>query len=54
MLMSRNLLYTAVTRAKSTVLLLGNEEQIYEMIDNADEQKRFTSLSDRIIEMGGV
>ena len=54
MLFSRNLLYTAVTRAKSTVLLLGNDAQIYEMIDNADEQKRFTSLSDRIIEIGGI
>ena len=54
MLLSRNLLYTAVTRAKSTVLLLGNEYQIYDMIDNADEQKRFTSLSDRIVEIGGI
>lgn len=51
MLFSRNLLYTAVTRAKSTVLLLGNDNQIFEMIDNADEQKRFTSLSDRIVEV---
>ena len=54
MLMSRNLLYTAVTRAKSTVLILGNADQVYEMIDNLDEQKRFTSLSERIIEIGGI
>lgn len=50
MLLSRNLLYTAVTRAKKAVIILGSEDQIYEMIDNADEQKRFTSLCDRIKE----
>lgn len=54
MLFSRNLLYTAVTRAKSTVLILGSDTQIMDMIDNSDEQKRYTSLSDRIIETGGI
>ncbi|MDO4188262.1 MAG: ATP-dependent RecD-like DNA helicase [Lachnospiraceae bacterium] len=54
MLFSRNLLYTAVTRAKSTVLILGSDTQVFEMIDNSDEQKRYTSLSDRIIEIGGI
>ena len=54
MLFSRNLLYTAVTRAKSTVLILGSDTQLLDMIDNADEQKRFTSLTDRIREIGGI
>lgn len=54
MLFSRNLLYTAVTRAKNSVVLIGSDTQIYEMIDNESEQKRYTSLSDRIIEMGGI
>lgn len=53
-LLSRNLLYTAVTRAKNVVVIMGSDTQIYEMIDNENEQKRFTSLCDRIIEMGGV
>ena len=54
LLLNRNLLYTAVTRAKNAVVILGNADQIYEMIDNANEQRRFTSLCDRIIQLGGV
>ena len=53
-LLSRNLLYTAVTRAKNVVVIMGSDTQIHEMIDNENEQRRFTSLCDRIIEMGGV
>lgn len=48
--MSRNLLYTALTRAKNAVIILGSMGMVYEMIDNEDEQKRYTSLCDRIIE----
>ena len=54
LLMSRNLLYTALTRAKSAVIILGSMGTVYEMIDNEDEQKRYTSLCDRIIEIGGA
>jgi len=54
MLFNRNLLYTAVTRAKSSVVLIGSEETVYEMIDNESEQKRYTSLNERIIEIGGI
>ena len=50
LLMSRNLLYTALTRAKNAVIILGSMGMVYEMIDNEDEQKRYTSLCDRIIE----
>jgi len=52
MLMSRNLLYTAVTRAKKCVCLVGSTETFYAMAGNEREQKRYTGLCDRILEMG--
>lgn len=52
MLMNRNLLYTAVTRAKSCVTLVGDPEVFYQMIDNTTEQKRYSSLALRLQEMG--
>lgn len=51
MLMNRNLLYTAVTRAKKCVTLVGNDSTFQEMIANVSEQKRFTGLKHRIKEM---
>lgn len=53
MLMNRNLLYTAVTRAKSCVTLVGSDQVFYQMIENTFEQKRYTSLKDRIQELNG-
>ena len=50
MLMNRNLLYTAVTRAKSCVTLVGDERTFYQMTDNTFEQRRYTSLKQRINE----
>ena len=47
----RNLLYTAVTRAKKCVTLVGNDAVFQEMIQNAHEQDRNTSLAERIREM---
>lgn len=44
MLMNRNLLYTAVTRAKRCVTLVGNDRTFVEMIGNATEQKRYSGL----------
>ena len=49
-LFHRNLLYTAVTRAKKCVTLVGSEDTFYEMIQNAHEQNRYTSLSEKIQE----
>lgn len=46
----RNLLYTAVTRAKKCVTLVGSDTVFQEMIRNVEEQKRNTSLSERIRE----
>lgn len=47
----RNLLYTAVTRAKKCVTLIGSDTVFQEMIRNVEEQKRNTSLSERIREL---
>ena len=49
MLLNRNLLYTAVTRAKSTVCILGSSQTIEQMVDNEEQLRRFTGLKDRII-----
>lgn len=43
-LMHRNLLYTAITRAKKCVVIVGNGYKLHEMVDNADEQKRYSGL----------
>jgi exodeoxyribonuclease V alpha subunit len=52
-LMNRNLLYTAVTRASKCVTIVGNDATVYSMIDNEDENKRFTGLKDCIQEIPG-
>ncbi|MGN0165488.1 MAG: ATP-dependent RecD-like DNA helicase [Lachnospiraceae bacterium] len=48
-LMNRNLLYTAVTRASKCVTIVGSEAAVNQMIDNEDENKRFTGLKDAIL-----
>lgn len=53
MLMSRNLLYTAVTRAKTCVTLIGSSETVLRMIENKKEQVRYTGLKERIQEIMG-
>ena len=53
MLMNRNLLYTAVTRAKSCVTVVGSEAVFNQMIDNTFEQKRYTTQKERIRELAG-
>lgn len=52
MLLNRNLLYTAVTRAKKCVVLVGSEHTFEEMEKNVMQQKRFSGLKDRILEAG--
>lgn len=51
MLFNRNLLYTAITRAKSCVTILGSSTTLKNMIANESENKRFTALKDRICEV---
>ena len=48
MLMSRNLLYTAVTRARKCVTLVGIASVFDQMIDNEFEQKRYSTLKEQI------
>lgn len=50
MLMNRNLLYTAVTRARKCVTLVGNDTTFNQMIQNTSQQKRYSGLCDRIRE----
>ncbi|MEE1192352.1 MAG: ATP-dependent RecD-like DNA helicase [Blautia sp.] len=50
MLMNRNLLYTAVTRARKCVTLVGDEKTFEEMENNRMEQSRYTTLDLRIKE----
>lgn len=51
MLMTRNLIYTAVTRARKCVCLVGLPEVFQSMVDNAMEQKRYSGLKERILEI---
>ncbi len=51
MLMNRNLLYTAVTRAKKCVTLVGDEHVFESMIENGTQIKRYSGLKDRIREL---
>ena len=51
MLMTRNLIYTAVTRAKKCVCLVGLPEMFQFMVENEMEQKRYSGLKDRILEI---
>ena len=50
-LFHRNLIYTAVTRAKKCVTIVGSDTTFQEMILNTNEQNRYTSLAERIQEM---
>jgi exodeoxyribonuclease V alpha subunit len=49
--MTRNLIYTAVTRAKSCVCIVGLPDAFASMAENAMEQKRYSGLKDRIMEI---
>ena len=50
MLLNRNLLYTAVTRAKKCVTIVGNDETFNQMIQNNSQQRRYSGLKDRLLE----
>ena len=52
MLMNRNLLYTAVTRAKKCVTLVGSTKTFQQMIANKREAGRYSALDIRIQELG--
>ena len=50
MLLTRNLFYTALTRARKLVVLVGQEEIIRRMTENDHVNRRYTALTDRILE----
>lgn len=50
MLMNRNLLYTAVTRAKKCVTIVGDDTIFEQMIENNSQQRRYSGLKDRLLE----
>lgn len=49
-LMNRNLLYTALTRARKCVTIVGDDRVFAQMVDNVQEQQRFCGLRDRLCE----
>ena len=51
MLLNRNLLYTAITRARDMVCILGSMKTVEMMIENEKEEKRYTGLKGRILEI---
>ena len=53
MLLNRNLLYTGITRARSTVCILGSRQTLTEMVDNEQQLRRYTGLQERIHEVFG-
>ena len=50
-LLTRNLLYTAITRAEKRVILVGKEEIIREMVDNCKHTERYTGLAAALCEL---
>ena len=53
MLMNRNILYTAVTRARKCVCIVGDENSVRGMINNVREAMRYSGLKERITELKG-
>ena len=54
MLMSRGLLYTAVTRAKELLIIVGDDQTAHQMIDNFRQSRRYTALRVRLRKLCGV
>lgn len=54
LLFNRNLLYTAITRAKECVTIVGNRDMVSKMIENVSEYERYTSLEIAIKQMEGL
>ena len=52
MLLNRNLIYTAVTRAKKCVTIVGDDEVFHTVVRNTSQLKRYSGLQDRLCEEG--
>ena len=53
MLLTRNLLYTAVTRAQRMVILVGRQDVVHTMVENKRQMLRYTGLCRRLREGAG-
>lgn len=51
MLLTRNLLYTGMTRAKKLLIMVGNKNVLEFMIQNADNKKRNTGLTYKLVKL---
>ncbi len=54
MLLTRDVLYTAVTRARELLILVGDDQTAYQMIDNFRQTKRYSALRVRLRKLSGV
>ncbi len=54
LLLTRDILYTAVTRAKELLIMVGDDQTAYQMIDNYRQTKRYTALRVRMRKLCGV
>lgn len=54
MLLTRNLFYTALTRARSMVVLVGREEVVRQMVENDHILKRYTTLAERLTQVAAL
>ena len=54
MLLTRGVLYTAVTRARELLIMVGDDQTAYQMIDNFRQSKRYTALRVRLRKLCGV
>ena len=54
MLMTRDVLYTAVTRARELLILVGDDGTAYNMIDNFRQSRRYTALRVRLCKLRGI
>ena len=54
MMLQRNLLYTAITRGKQLVVLIGTESAIRMAVENEGTMRRFTGLQQQLSELGAA
>lgn len=52
MLLTRNLLYTGITRAKKLLIVIGSDRVVSYMIQNVDSKKRNTGLEFKMRQLG--
>ena len=52
--MTRDVLYTAVTRAKELLIIVGDDQTAYQMIDNFRQSRRYTALRVRLRKLCGA